>query len=392
MRAFIAEYQQRSRVLQEAGNVLGEMQLMKELAAKYPSSMAVRSLASQQLATFLSFLGRTDEAIATFDSANAGRSTWPAVAVDSFQVVDAVDAIVRVADTSRLILVNEAHHVPQHRVLTYALLERLYDKGFRYLAAETFAETDSGLQRRGYGVRGSGYYSNEPVFGALIRKALQLGYTLVPYEAVEPGGDREMGQARKLVARTFATDSNARVLVHAGYDHINESGTLAGVPPMAIRVRELTGINPFTVDQVMMTARGRREFEHPSYRAFARVGDSAQSVAVRYSDGRLWSARPGTHDLTVISPVTTLSSGRPHWLRQLGTRTVHTMSQRVCRSEQPCVVSAYRDGVAADAIPDDRLLVNDAAAPSLVLERGSYRVVVTSARGDTISAERITVR
>ena len=72
------------------------------------------------------------------------------------------------------------------------------------------------------------------------------------------------------------TETDARVLVHAGYSHINESGELAGAKPMAIRFRELTGINPLTIDQTTMLEHSVRAKEHPAY---GRVVDRAARTA-----------------------------------------------------------------------------------------------------------------
>ena len=78
-----------------------------------------------------------------------------------------------------------------------------------------------------------------------MRTALRLGFTLVPYEAASATQDaRESGQARNLVERILRKDPHARVIVHAGYEHINESGLLIGAKPMAVRFREMTASIP----------------------------------------------------------------------------------------------------------------------------------------------------
>jgi hypothetical protein len=65
--AFLTEYQQRARPLQQAGNYLGELQLLRQMAARYPASNGIRDLTTQQIGTIWSFLGDPAEALRLFD-------------------------------------------------------------------------------------------------------------------------------------------------------------------------------------------------------------------------------------------------------------------------------------------------------------------------------------
>lgn len=72
--AFFTEYNgARSIALAQSGNVLGELLLLRELAAKYPASEGVQSLTRQQIGTYLSFLGDDQGALQLFDA----RPSWP---------------------------------------------------------------------------------------------------------------------------------------------------------------------------------------------------------------------------------------------------------------------------------------------------------------------------
>ena len=176
------------------------------------------------------------------------------------RAVPAREAIVRAADTARVVMVNERHHADADRLLTLALLRPLYDRGFRYFAAETFGHADSALQGRGYPVDSSGTYTDTAVFGELVREALRIGYTLVPYEITDAQHDagspdgltrqqhRDRSQAQNLYAATFAQDAEAKVLVHAGYSHVLEREE-DGWSPTAYYLQGLTGIDALTVDQ-----------------------------------------------------------------------------------------------------------------------------------------------
>src|SRR5690606_17052867 len=112
----------------------------------------------------------------------------------------------------RVVMVNEAHHKPQTRLLTLALLPELRARGFKYFAAETFGEEPL---EKGYPTKDSGYYTRDPVFAEIVREAVRLGYALVPYEAfgVLDGSQqaRETRQAERL-AEILARDPDAKIL------------------------------------------------------------------------------------------------------------------------------------------------------------------------------------
>jgi hypothetical protein len=388
---FFTAYQQRARPLQEAGNYLGEMQLLRQLAAENPDSKGVRDLTTQQIATFTSFLGDQAEAIRLFDT--LADDEGPVAAFDTTQlatlrVADAAETIIAAADTARVIFINEAHHVPQTRLLMLALLERMRAKGFTHLAAETLSPFDSSLNARDYPVRTTGYYSNEPLFGEMLREARRLGYVLVPYEAVGSGSQdaRETGQATNLRDRIFRDRPDARVLVHAGYAHINESGMLAGAKPMAVRFREITGIDPLTVDQTTMYEHSTRTREHPAY---GRVVDkAAQSMPFVLTDaaGRVWTSKPGTHDITVFLPRTQLRNGRPDWLWRSGDRKPYVVRGAACSSGAMCVATARLATESADAVPRDAILIgpNDGER-MLALPVGRYIITVRDLAGTMVT-------
>src|SRR6185295_2549384 len=92
---------------------------------------------------------------------------------------------------------------------------------------------------------------------------------------------RDSVQAINLYDRVFRTDPQARVLVHAGYGHIDESSDPRRAT-MAVYFKRLTGIDPFTVDQTVLAEHSEARFESPIYRAAdeARlVGDKAVVLA-----------------------------------------------------------------------------------------------------------------
>ena len=179
----------------------------------------------QAMVTYASLADETDSAAFYWQrflgrSGNARRTTGKAPTLPV-----AGPAILAQTRRSQIVMFNEEHTQPRGRWLLGSLLPALYQQGFRYLALEALAPADSaGLRQRGYPVVGSGFYTNEPHFGNLIRTARRLGLRLVAYGS--EATDREQGQARNLLAATIARHPTARVLVLAGHAHISETAVL----------------------------------------------------------------------------------------------------------------------------------------------------------------------
>lgn len=126
-----------------------------------------------------------------------------------------------IADTNRVIMLNENHFVPKDRLMMYNLLDLFAKRGYKYLAIEAIWEDGDTLTQRGYPILSSGFYTREPTMSNMIRKAISLGFKIVNYDAWK--GNRDSLQARNIFEKTIQQDSSAKVLVHAGIGHINET-------------------------------------------------------------------------------------------------------------------------------------------------------------------------
>lgn len=299
--------------------------------------------------------------------------------LDGYVPADALETVARAAAARQVVMINEAHPVPQHRAFTLQLLARLRREGYTWFAAETLFAEDTALNRRGFPVPGTGAYTQEPVYGDLVRTALRLGFRVVAYEA--PLGvnrdPRERAQAANLAGRILGADPRARIVVHAGYGHIAKAVPEGALVPMAMRFRELTGIDPLTVDQATMTERSRPEVEQPLYRAVAaRDGLTRPTVFVNAA-GQPWSHNPAAYDVVVFSPRSRYEQGRPTWLRMGGLRAPHALPHDVCAGARACLVQARLEAESADAVPVDQVLVAAGEpVPALMLPPGRFRVTV----------------
>ncbi len=164
-------------------------------------------------------------------------------AVPLSQVMDSI------IENNRVIMMNEMHFNPISRAFLISWLEKCYQNGYRYLAVETLRASDSLLnQRRTVLLGETGWYSDEPVFGDLFRTALNMGYTLVPYEGDGFGVDREVNQAKNLVKNILDKDPEAKFLLLGGFGHIADRN---GWYTMGRYFKEQSGIDPFTINCIL---------------------------------------------------------------------------------------------------------------------------------------------
>lgn len=316
-----------------------------------------------------------------------------------FEVTDAIAVVIERAEKTRVVMVNEAHHVPQTRMLTTGLLQPLYDRGFRYLALEALGhEVVADFKEAGRPVQGTGGYLSEPVFADMVRSAQEIGFTLVAYEAQEMHFGEEMNgaigrekeQAANL-AEILERDPDARVLVHCGYEHLNESNT-NGFKYMAELLSEMTSIDPLTVDQTRMRGRWQRSLEDPFYTAIAE--ELRMPSVLLNGEGEAWVApsQIGKHDLTVFLPRPKFDGQRSDWLDWYGRRRSIEVERSLFDSQaeqtlglmQAFAISSREPGLAGK-VPVDQFVMTDAAGPwTLHLPAGSYLLRVVDDNGEVI--------
>ncbi len=296
--------------------------------------------------------------------------------------VNAREYILSRAATEQMIIINEMHHVPLHRVFTESLLEALYTAGFRYFGAETLNFEDKGLNKRKYPVLESGYYTKEPQYGNLVRKALQLGFKVFAYEARTPeefgnGKTRELTQAKN-IQTILRKDPKAKILIHCGYDHVIEAPTGGKwEKAMAGRLKELTGIDPFTIDQVKLTEHSQPGYENPYYR----LVNVKESSVLLNEQNEAFAGSPGSPKLTdvrVCHPRTRYVHGRPHWLLRQGNWKPYYLDISQIKVTFPCLAMAYPVGEdIATAVPMDVMeWTTPQEKKALILPRGTFTVLL----------------
>lgn len=335
------------------------VRLFSNVAAEPPEE--TRSMAAQRHMQTLPAVGR-DDLLAAIKGPRSG-----AVACERSATADAnpLDEIERLAQETRLVIVNEAHDRPSHREFIRQIAARLNDVGYSVFAAETFGPRIGASPSEPFARVNDGYYSNEPVFGNLIRSVKGLGYELRAYEYRGPYDDskgqweranaREEGQADNLMQVLSQMQDHERLLVHVGYSHASE----VPIPSfegktlrwMAARLKAKSGIDPLTIDNTGCLSNS--------------MNPELSQASHRHEQGQF--------DVVVGHPDVQFASGRPTY-RLIDGHQLVDLPDALLNDDKRVIVEVRRYDEPYDAVPVDRLLLRPGESLPLVLPDGKFRV------------------
>jgi hypothetical protein len=158
---------------------------------------------------------------------------------------------------SRVVMMNEAHSRMKRCIRTREIGRRIlpiaHEVGVRHMAMEALY----------------GPYLTQPELQALIDDAEGLGWRLIPYEVSQlmSSNEREEGQARNLASALAQLPPETPILVWCGIGHLWKEPPREEWIPMACRFWEMTGIEPFSIDQTVTV-----EFDPDTTSAWHRLG------------------------------------------------------------------------------------------------------------------------
>lgn len=330
----------------------------------------------QMSASYFSISGHYKTALEIWDKNGFGKPPVPS-ASDSLlfaksKRLNAKEYIVDRAKKEQLIIINEAHTNAKHRTFTRSLLKELYQNGYRYLGLEALQDTL--INNRKFPVLDSGFYIKEPEFGNLLFEALKIGYTVFGYEASKGknGKEREIEQAKN-IKQFIDSHPNGKVLIHCGHDHVFENEYKSWEKAMAGRLKEYTGIDPFTINQVPFTEKSTPDRSH----SFVNRLTETYPVVLQSETGVIFNGLtvPKQTDIVILHPPTNYAKGRPDWLSQ-GRKSYAVPTQKI--KNTPLLVTAYRtkefdqNGIPADLIE----ITEKEIVPPLYLAPGTYDIII----------------
>src|SRR6185437_10347674 len=209
--------------------------------------------------------------------------------------------------------------------------------------------------------------------------------------------------------KILKADPEAKIVVNAGYAHIQKAGQFLGAESMAEHFMKDSGITPLSVEQTTLMPHQDRGMNHPDYDPIVENLHPTQPIVFIDKAAKPWSLRPG-YEVSVIFPQEHFAYDRPTWLELWGARMPFTVSGNVCQRHWPCLVAARYADEGEDAIPADRMVLDpvpltvindikitngDYSIPigQLYLRPGQrYRLTISDERGARIGSETITVR
>lgn len=303
---------------------------------------------------------------------------------DKYRKVNAIDFIVEQSKQTQVVIINEAHHNSHHRVFTKSLLRKLFDQGYSNLGLEALSykdNLDSLNHIRKYPIQKTGYYIKDPQFGNLLREAIEIGYTIFPYETINSEADgkpREIDQARN-IQEVIDSKPNEKFLIHCGFDHVLEGTHISWEKAMAARLAEYTGIDPLTINQVAYSEKGVPKYNDPLLKALAVKESSVildqNNKPYKYERGEAYT------DIAVFHPNTDYINNRPSWLFENENQNV-TIALKDLEMKFPVMVLAFKNGEDINnAIPIDITEIESKTDTcTLGLKKGDYSIVVTNGK------------
>lgn len=288
-----------------------------------------------------------------------------------------------------VIMINEAHNRGQNRDFARKLLPKLYEKGFRYLAVEALDKTkDSLINKRSFPILSSGYYLKESSFGQFIRDAINLGFKLIAYEDtsvynpnisyIDGQNIREIGQTKNLES-IFKNDKNAKILVYAGYGHIEKKTNDKWIK-MAEQLCKILDRNIPSIDCVLMEEGFEKKDENEYYRAVIDSFRFSKPIVLTENDTPFVHPNlKGKVDFNVFMPRTNYDLGYPDWLKETDD-TYYTL--KIPKNCDDAYLQVYKINewkeVKKEAIPVMQFtLQKDRPEYKLYLRKGEYKVFIS---------------
>lgn len=369
-----------------------------KFSTQIEAQLAAGELRDTRAAWEYTYIGKVKEAIDVYAYDVEDRWGFDTLTADqigyfrTFQPIDAVEEILRRARGERIVIINESHVLPLHRHFTKQLLAGLREAGFGYFGLEALTNCqalpegfpcDTSLNERGYPLNAynSGTYIRDPQMSNLIREAHTLGYRLFAYEKF--GEERDYHQAR-YIARVLEQDPDAKILVLCGFGHnievVDEETSIFGGKLMAYQVKQMTGIDPLTINQYILSE-AKEGREAPLYRM---INEPRPSVFIN-SEGKLFSGWPGKDDrfdMLVYHPRTQYAHGRPTWLINEPGNVLVNVDKSAVKIGYPIVVKAYLPEETNETVAIDIIeWKNEEDDTRLVLPRGRYRLQFENPNG-----------
>lgn len=328
----------------------------------------------------------------------------------SYYPENAIKEIIKKSQKHQIVIINEAHYSAQNRVFASIILDQLFDQGYKTLFVEDLSnfsysdydkriiKRDEQLNERKYPLLSSGQYIKEPQYANMLRKALKLGYNVLPYEhipddsikdPIQQWSLREKGQANNILD-FLKKNPKEKIIIYCGYGHLNEKLYEGDLGMMSAILKKKSGLDPFTICQTKWL----ETFSDKTANLYRKLIDSnpPKEISIfKNLNGDYFSPNKEEYDVQVYFPKTKYIKGRPDWLMATGERKYVSIPFSKIELEFPYLVKAFYDNetetnaIAADIIE----LTSNKDMKALILEKGNYSLVIEDIKGNTQNLELI---
>lgn len=339
------------------------------------------SFGKQIKATALSFIGDFETRNMIISDLFQYQKRRPFEISTEFQPKDAKEFILNQTQNQDVVMFNEHHMNPENRIFFASMLEGFRNQGFDAIAFEALAYEDS-IFIENVPTLKSGFYTREPEFGNLLRKAKELGFEIFAYEnnletelkGINQANFRDSIQAENLKE---IYNKKKKLLVYAGHGHIEEKQRNEW-KTVAQRFYEITNVNPLTVEQAIFSNLG-----NASRRSNLRENIFSPSVFVN-SENKSWAVSDGFFDIQIFFPENT------NWYQENRIPFIFEFKEGL----QENIIQIYKstDDISQNPVPVAiqeifRNKNNEFYLPA----KGDYELVVLTEYGQVVYQEKISL-
>jgi len=285
----------------------------------------------------------------------------------------AIEALREMAVGRRIVIINEHHAVQRHRAFASQLIDGLADDGFTLFAGEALGMDIADTMADGVPDTATGFYTAEPLYADLLRRLAARDVALFAYEIrpeqrekgeltdLQRVTNREQAQAENLAA-VLASHPTMRLMIYCGGAHGAETPQQEGTLWMGGRLKQLTDLDPLTIDQMGGALPATDEDRRPDANELVAFDASGVPLGKSGSDVSVWHRSVPDVD------------GRPGWMAMGGYRRPIPITMPA--DGQRTLLRAFVASEPELAIAMDQTLVAPSStSATLMLPVGRYRLV-----------------
>ncbi len=163
---------------------------------------------------------------------------------------------------------------------------------------------------------------------------------------------------------------------------------------MGYYFKNLTKIEPFTIDQLRFSERREAALEQPLYRLLTKQNTLHKPTVYQASDGKFYNQGFG-YDMLIFHPPMRYENRRATFLKINGLRKAEKINLKRLKLEprnqtfsgqEPILIQAFFAAESNDAVPVDQIIIYpNQKIPVLMLPAGSFRIRAMNGSGRVTS-------